>query len=659
MGKQKRKGQVGAARAFITRNTALRRLQLSLSDFRKLCILKGVYPRDPRPGQKAPKGKNKTYYFLKDIQFMAHDPLIAKFREFRLLKRKMRKAKAKKDKGKILRLKKAYPKYTLEHIIRERYPTFQDALNDLDDALTMVNLFASLPADIKIKVSRTSNCHRLVREFQLYCVRAGALRAAFISVKGYYYQAEIMGQKITWLVPHQYTQRSSKHVDYRVMLAFLELYEDLLGYVNHKLFSTINLRYPPTLDRAADDAGGNLNALAAEPQSITDALVQKERLLERVTRGASERRGGADESSSDDESDGNDDDGDDDGDSSVSSSEDDDELLAESEDDDEAAERLDREAEFGESEDAQLARGAALDSEKLALAQTEDVGEHADFMAHVNSTAEASSLFKGMRFFLSREVPRSPLVFVIRSLGGTVSWEVAGFVPTREQPVPFPGYYGRDSPTITHHVTDRGSMPKDAVLTRQYIQPQWVFDCCNEQFLLPCSEYAPSAKLPAHLSPFVDDEAEGYVPKRREQINRMKQGLPADDADAAPLDGTVAGATELDADDSDADSSSEQGSSSSSSDDDSDSDAEMDAEHREAARKRAEKVSRGKADASTLEQEEHYQRVGMMSKKDRRLYLRMQHGIRKKQNKNKHLHRKRAEAEQAAKESDRPQKRRK
>lgn len=41
MGRLRTKGKAGAAKAYVTRSSAVKRLQCSLADFRRLCILKG------------------------------------------------------------------------------------------------------------------------------------------------------------------------------------------------------------------------------------------------------------------------------------------------------------------------------------------------------------------------------------------------------------------------------------------------------------------------------------------------------------------------------------------------------------------------------------------------------------------------------------------
>ncbi|RYG51766.1 hypothetical protein EON67_02660 [archaeon] len=131
--------------------------------------------------------------------------------------------------------------------MQERYPRFEDALNDLDDALSMIHLFASLPALYSINTARTAVARRLVREWQYYIARTHALRKVFLSVKGVYFQAEVRGAVITWLQPWQFAQTIPSDVDYRVMSSFMDFYETLLRFVQFKLYATQGLTYPPNI----------------------------------------------------------------------------------------------------------------------------------------------------------------------------------------------------------------------------------------------------------------------------------------------------------------------------------------------------------------------------------------------------------------------------
>ncbi len=60
------------------------------------------------------------------------------------------------------------------------------------------------------------------------------------------------------------------------------------------------------------------------------------------------------------------------------------------------------------------------------------------------------------------------------------------------------------------------------------MQPQWIFDCVNQRTILPVDEYLPDAVLPPHLSPFVEEENEDYIPPERTTDISEDTGLQTD-----------------------------------------------------------------------------------------------------------------------------------
>ncbi|KAK1303771.1 hypothetical protein QJS10_CPB11g01781 [Acorus calamus] len=470
------KKKEGNAAKYITRTKAVHYLQVNLSTFRRLCILKGVFPRDPK---KKVEGNHKTYYHMKDIMFLAHEQLLEKFRGIRAYERKVKKAKAKKNRELAQRLLSRKPSYTLDHLIKERYPKFIDALRDLDDCLTMVHLFAALPAveSEKIQVKRIHNCRRLSHEWQAYISRTHSLRKTFISVKGIYYQAEVEGQKITWLTPHALQQVLTDDVDFNVMLTFLEFYETLLGFVNFQLYHSIKVKYPPVLDP-------RLEALAAELYALTRYVSSNSGTQSSETQIASSN-----------------------GPEQIEAGK----VNTKSDESDLRLAQLQHQLPSNEP-------GALMHLIEDAAAEDDDDKD----------TKECKTLFKNLKFFFSREVPRESLLFIIPAFGGAVSWEGDG------------SPFNESDEGITHQIVDRPTQGH-MFLSREYVQPQWVFDCVNARIILPTEGYLVGRVPPPHLSPFVDNEAEGYIPEYAETIKRLqaaarKEVLPMPGADGENLD---------------------------------------------------------------------------------------------------------------------------
>ncbi|KAL8567297.1 hypothetical protein ACOMHN_023340 [Nucella lapillus] len=274
MGKIRKKYERGAATTYMTRNSAIKKLQLTLADFRRLCILKGVYPQEPRHKKQVGRGSTapKTYYQVKDIQFLLHEPLINKFRDMKHFNRRLKKAVQKRNVNAADRIRSNKPKYKLDTIVKERYPSFTDAVRDLDDALTLCFTFANFPATRRTHVRMVHKCRRLTVEFQQYVMTSRSLRKVFYSIKGVYYQADIAGETVTWIVPHKFGHEHPADVDYKIMSTFIEFYSSMLSFVNYRLFSSVNLHYPPKLAVKVDEDGDGVRLTPEEEAERMEAL---------------------------------------------------------------------------------------------------------------------------------------------------------------------------------------------------------------------------------------------------------------------------------------------------------------------------------------------------------------------------------------------------
>ena len=458
MSREKKKGTSGNAKAFITRAKALKKLQITLPEFRRLCILKGIYPRDPR---KKFEGTDKTYYLRKDIDFLAHERLLGILRQQNAHKKKVVKARNTRRIDVLKRLVLNKPATRLDHLVVERYPTFVDAIRDLDDPLCIIALFANLPASRKhsITSARVVRCQKLLREFLHFVAETNAITRVFVSIKGYYYQANLCGQTVTWISPHRFSQVMPDDVDFSVMLTFLELYQCILSFVNFRLYTSKNLAYPPKIAREQDQNALELDAVHVEravpKQNTSDT---KDDAPPTISDQAVKAAEGA--------------------------------LLESVEEESDEEEESEEKKKSTETKDGDEAQEVSID---------DDIPE---------------GVFAGKSIVLGREVPFVELEFVLRASGAKLV--------TREDNLPDGD--DRLKP-YTHWIVDRPKVSGKRDMSLEYVQPQYVFDSINAQILLPTALYAPGAHLPPHLSPFVSEEDDGgYRPWFSTIIERIKAG---------------------------------------------------------------------------------------------------------------------------------------
>ncbi|PRP84344.1 pescadillo-like protein (ISS) [Planoprotostelium fungivorum] len=456
----KKKGTSGEAVAFVTRSAALSRLQVSLRQFKALCIVKGIHPREPK---KNLKGRGKIYYLKKDIIFLGQDPIIEKLRGDRVIKARAAKAKGRKEYDVEAFIRTQLLPTKMDHALKERYPTFDHALHDLNDALTTLHLYSTIRSDKNFTVEDLEEVERLLHEFNLYIIESKSLRKGFISIKGFYFQALIHGSTITWQVPHTKTSGRPREIEGVVSQTFVEIYKNLLRFVMYKLYKSIGMVYPPQLDDTKKESSVGLDALLAQINAVEEDDEEEEEIEKQKTE--TEQRIET---------------------LNV------DKLVQMEEDNKEDMEEEEEEEEKPE--------------------------EDQTFFAEREHIEKQGRIFDGLKVFVSREVNRDIFVFMLRAFGAEASWE------------------GPDAPfsvndtDITHQIVDAGFVPKRVFIDRTYVQPQWVFDSANESFLLPESEYAPTSKLPPHLSPFQNAKLKSYIPGRRTELDKMKEaarnGLP-------------------------------------------------------------------------------------------------------------------------------------
>lgn len=82
----------------------------------------------------------------------------------------MKKAIAKRDRTKIQSLKEEKPSLDINHIVKERYQNLDDAVKDLDDALSLISLMEKFPSHrlFKIDPIKVQINTKLMMMFKVY-----------------------------------------------------------------------------------------------------------------------------------------------------------------------------------------------------------------------------------------------------------------------------------------------------------------------------------------------------------------------------------------------------------------------------------------------------------------------------------------------------------
>jgi len=195
-------------------------------------------------------------------------------------------------------------------------------------------------------------------------------------------------------------------------MTFLELYQTVLGFVLFRLYHEINLNYPPKLDSSKDDAGAGIGALLLEETSRTLTIEGKKGTEEGLQK---------------------------------------DGKKVSAKDVKKQIRQITHHSGAANGSDVTVQEDIEGDSMIVETTSgKEDIPRSLDESevtpANQTSDEELANIFSEYYFYLSREVTRPTLEFVIRSFGGQVGWDA-----TLGAGSP----YTIDDPRITHHIIDR------------------------------------------------------------------------------------------------------------------------------------------------------------------------------------------------------------
>ncbi|SBT34931.1 pescadillo homolog, putative (PES) [Plasmodium ovale wallikeri] len=502
---------------YLSKRNILKKLFLKERDFQKLCIFKGIYPKDFKEIPLKYRGKfckNKVYYTDNDLKKLSHEKIIQDFRKIKLTLKKFKKYKLTlKDEEKCKHIIKKFPTYKLDHIIKERFPIFSYAIEQLSDALTTIISYSFLPTNDNcgIKNNYIKNCITLKDYFHYYIYKTKKLKKGYITVKGYFLQAEILQKKVTWLIPHIFTPYIDKSIDFNLISTFVEYYICLLKFVLFKLYKMDDLIYPPKeyeelkyekLNHLAYDENfspkgyisgdhlvqENSAPATAAPAAIAPAAIAPAAIAPAAVAPAA-----------------------------VAPS-----TAVESDQPEERTSKMDESSPKCEN----------VTNEGKAPSMQNPCIKH-----DIIDENTVKELFKNHVFYIHGDMPLHVLSILILSCGGSIAWN------SPYSPVKYESNY------ITHEILEKPVESKKLSKTskkakanktaksahvietgeeneykyaRNFVQPQYVFDCINRKQILPCEDYTVGKPLPVHLSPFIeDDNYKHFVRKEEYIINKM------------------------------------------------------------------------------------------------------------------------------------------